>query len=184
MPHLDRGPELQGAAALGAAVALDRLAQVGEPRLEVAARLDAAQMPAVAVGAGDELPSRSVSSAITSPSNPTGPSEPPEAPNAARISSSVEGREPPPQRVEQLRLAEPVVAADEREHERPVVLDDRHRLRRRRGVDPEKLRERLDRRHAGVSTSSGAPSGSGNSGARGIAARDLEVGGVVAVLAA
>ena len=35
----------------------------------------------------------------------------------------------------------------------------------------------------GVSTSSGAPSGSGNVGARGTAARDLDVGGVVAVLA-
>ena len=48
--------KLQRAAAVRAAVALGRLAQVGEARLEVAPRLDAAQVPAVAVRAGDELP--------------------------------------------------------------------------------------------------------------------------------
>ena len=53
---LDRGRELQRAAAVRAGVVFGRLAQIGEPRLEVAPRLDAAQMPAVAVGAGDELP--------------------------------------------------------------------------------------------------------------------------------
>ncbi len=40
-------------------------------------------------------PSRSVSSAITSPEKPTGPSDPPLAPKAARISSSVDGRDSP-----------------------------------------------------------------------------------------
>src|SRR2546423_651403 len=40
-------------------------------------------------------PLRRASSAITSPPKPIGPSEPPPAPNAARISSSVAGRESP-----------------------------------------------------------------------------------------
>ena len=53
---LDRGLEAQRAAAVEARVALLRLAEVGEARLEVAAVLDAAQVPAGAVRAGDELP--------------------------------------------------------------------------------------------------------------------------------
>ena len=52
---LDRGLEGERAAALGAPVALDRLAQIGEPRLEVAPRLDTAKVEAVLVRAGDEL---------------------------------------------------------------------------------------------------------------------------------
>ena len=38
-----------------AAVAFARLADVREARLEVPARLDAAQVPTVAIGPGDEL---------------------------------------------------------------------------------------------------------------------------------
>src|SRR5581483_5950249 len=53
---LDRRLERQRAAALGAAVAFERLAQVGEPRLVVAPCLDAAQVEAVLVRTGDELP--------------------------------------------------------------------------------------------------------------------------------
>src|SRR5439155_20892766 len=53
---LERDLEPQRAAAVGAAVALAHLADVGEAQLEVASRLDAAQVPAVAVRAGHELP--------------------------------------------------------------------------------------------------------------------------------
>src|SRR5581483_1435141 len=53
--HLDRRLEGERAAALRAAVALARLPQVGEAGLVVAAGPNAAQMEAVAVGAGDEL---------------------------------------------------------------------------------------------------------------------------------
>ena len=47
--------KMRRAAALGTAVALAGLAEIGEARLVVAPRLDAAQVPAVAVRAGDEL---------------------------------------------------------------------------------------------------------------------------------
>ena len=77
-------------------------------------------MPAVAIRAGDELArARSVSSATTSPVNPTGPSDPPEAPNAARISSSVDGREGARKRVAASLGSMPVVAAYQRQHELP-----------------------------------------------------------------
>ena len=55
MPHLDRRLEPEAAAAIRARVALDRQADIGEPGREVAAVLDAAQVPAGAVCAGDEL---------------------------------------------------------------------------------------------------------------------------------
>ena len=55
MADLDRGLEAEAAAADRARVALDRLPDVGEPGREVAAVLDAAQVPAGAVRAGDEL---------------------------------------------------------------------------------------------------------------------------------
>src|SRR5262245_21471089 len=55
VPDLDRGLETQPAAAVGAGVALARLAQVGEAPLEVASVLDPAEVPAGPVGARDEL---------------------------------------------------------------------------------------------------------------------------------
>ncbi len=94
-------------------------------------------------------PSRSVSSATTSPAKPTGPSEPPDAPNAARISSSVDGRDGPPIAASSFACSMPVVAADQREHDASVARRHRHRLRRRGDVDAEELGERLARRHAG-----------------------------------
>src|SRR5207249_3695037 len=53
--ELDRRLELERAAALGAAVAFARLAQVGEARLEVTARLNPAEVVVVAVRADDIL---------------------------------------------------------------------------------------------------------------------------------
>src|SRR5260370_37383700 len=55
VPDLDGGLELQRTAALRTTVALLRLPQVGEPRLVVASRFHAAEMPARAVRAGVEL---------------------------------------------------------------------------------------------------------------------------------
>ena len=55
MPDLDRRLEGEAAAAPRARVPLPRLADVGEASLEVAPVLDAAQVPAGAVRAGDEL---------------------------------------------------------------------------------------------------------------------------------
>ena len=168
-----------------AAVALDRHAHVGEPRLVVASGLDAAQMPAVRFAPATNCPSRSVSSATISPLKPTGPSEPGSAPNAARISSSVDGRTASPSAAISLNELEPVVAADEREHDGAVVGRHRHRLRGRREVDPEEAR-RAPRIVVipGVSTSSGAASARRELGRARHRARDLEVGGEVAVLAA
>src|SRR5581483_3076369 len=56
VPDLDRRPETKRAAAVDAAVALDRDADVGESRLEVATGLHAAEMLAGDVRADDELP--------------------------------------------------------------------------------------------------------------------------------
>ena len=55
MAKLDRRLELERTAALGAAVAFARLAQVGEARLEVTARLNAAEVEVVAVRTDDVL---------------------------------------------------------------------------------------------------------------------------------
>ena len=53
---LDRRLEDERATAQPATVTFARLAQIGEPRLVVAARFDTAQVPPVVVSAGDELP--------------------------------------------------------------------------------------------------------------------------------
>src|SRR5829696_4766547 len=115
-------------------------------------------------------PSRSASSATTVPENPTGPIEPGSAPNVA------------PERRGELRLLEAVVSPHEREDDAPI-LDDRHRLRRRRRVDPERRRERLDRLDAGRLDLDRGVETLGGLGPARDAARDLEVGRVVAVLA-
>ena len=105
-----------------AAVALVRHAQVGEARLEVAARLDAAEVPAGAVRAGDELPfaQRLVGDDLAVEAD---------GPERARVGAErgadlVLGRRPHvlAERGDQLGELEPVVAADEREHDRAVVL--------------------------------------------------------------
>ena len=108
----------RAAAALGTAVALERLADVGEARLVVAARLDAAQMcqPSRFAPATNS-PSRSVSSAITSTV------EPDRADRAAGRAERLRGSPPPSpaggrlRRRHQLLLAQPVVATEEREHD-------------------------------------------------------------------
>ncbi len=56
VPDLDRGFESEHAAALGAAIALDHLAKIGEACVVVASRLDASEVETVLVRAGDELP--------------------------------------------------------------------------------------------------------------------------------
>ena len=89
-------------------------------------------------------PSRRVSSATTATETPTGPMEPPESPKACWISSCSAGRNVLAERLEQLHLVEPVVAAHEREDD-AAVGHDRHRLRRRAGIHAEKLRDVLDR---------------------------------------
>ena len=55
MADLDRGLQPERAAADGAAVAFPRLAEVGEARLEVTARLNAAEVEVVAVRTDDVL---------------------------------------------------------------------------------------------------------------------------------
>src|SRR5262249_57717859 len=70
---LDRRLEAQRAAAVGTGVPLARLAQVGEPRLVVAASLDAAQVKSVSVRAGDvlALTQRLVGDDLAPPADPT-----------------------------------------------------------------------------------------------------------------
>ena len=132
-----------------AASPLARLAQVGEARPEVAAVLDAAQVEAGPVRAGDELPL---------PQRLVGDDLAGEADRAERAGIGAEGGadlllgggpSALGDRVAELLLGEAVVAAHEREHDRAVLTGHRHRLRRRGLVDPEQLGKRLDRRHPG-----------------------------------
>ena len=152
--------------------------------LEVAAVLDAAQVPAGAVRAGDELAlaQRLVGDDLAREADRAEragvgaerlPGSPPPSPAGSRRRARRE-----------LRLLEPVVAADEREHDRAVVL--------RRPASPSTSRRRRSRASSasasivvtpGVSTSSGASSRVRELGRARDAPRDLEVGRVVAALA-
>src|SRR5581483_10471880 len=134
VPDLDRGLEGQCATAVRAAIAFPRLAEVGEARLVVAAGLDAAEMEAVPVRAGDEL---------TLAQGLVGDHLALEADRPERSAAGAEGgadlvagRRPGAdlERGQQLRLAEAVVAADEREHDAAVVRRHGHRFRGRREV--------------------------------------------------
>ena len=130
---LDRRLHDEAAAAHGTGVALPRLADVRERRLEVAPGLNAAQVPTVAVRAGDELAlaQRLVRDHLEVRANR------PEEPARVERGTDLLVRRRPERRLEQrlqLLLAQPVVPADESEHE-PVASRDRHRLRRRRRVD-------------------------------------------------
>src|SRR5207253_11228523 len=129
------------ATAARAALAVARLAAVGEAPLEVPSRRDAPQGPAGPVGACDELPlaeglvgDRLALEADRAERAGVG---------AERQADLVLGRRPEvgAEHTQQLRLVEPIVAADEGEHERAAGLHDRHRLRRRGLVDAEELRE-------------------------------------------
>ena len=184
MPDLDRDLEVERAAVDRAAVALLRLAQVGEARLEVAPRLHAAEVHAVLVRAGDEL-------ALAQ--HLVGDHFAGEADGAERAAARTErgadllvGGRPrvAGDRVVQLHLAQAVVAAHEREDEGAVRLRHRHRLRRRRQVDPEEVGERLARRHSGRRHLLRRDERLRERHRARHRLRDVAVGGVVAVLAA
>ena len=185
MADLDRRAELQRAAALWTHVAFAWLAEVGEAGLVVAPGLDAAQVPAVAVRSGDELPFAQ---------GLVGNHRALEADRARATHRPRRTRRGSPRRQpagtptdsasSSFVFAQTVVSADEHEHERAVADDHRHRLRRRGSVD------RRGTRRAPRSSSTPAspppparPARPGSSAGRATAARYLDVGGVVAVLA-
>ena len=116
------------------------------------------------------------------PLKPTGPSEPPLAPNAPRISSSVDGRDCSPSAASSLAgsiRSSPRMSASTTPSS--VVT----------GIAFEVAATSIDRNSAsashvltpGVSTSSGAASCSGKGGCARDGARNLDVGGEIAVLA-
>src|SRR5262249_5125761 len=117
VPELDRGVEAQEAAVVRADVALPRLAEIGEARLEVTARLDAAEVPPVAVRAGDVLP---LAQGLVG-DDLAGEADGPEgaAGGAERGTDLLVGRGPgrTPERGRELVRLEAVVAAHEREHD-------------------------------------------------------------------
>ena len=144
---------------------------------------DAAQVPAGAVGAGDEL---ALAERLV------GDHRPREADRAERAALGAEagddllvgrGTEVRAERALQLRLLEPVVAAQEREHERAVVPHHRHRLRGRGQVDREQLGQRLAGARVRRLDLGGRVERVGELRRPRDAACDLEVGRVVAVLA-
>ena len=138
-------------AALGARVALARLADVGEARLEVASVLDPAQMPAASGSRRRRtgpLAGRLVGEDLAARTRPGRSS-----PGRRRTPAG----SPPPSPAGRPRPARPLVfASSSRSSPRtsastsvPSCFHDRHRLRGRRRVDAEDLGERVDRRHAG-----------------------------------
>ena len=185
MADLDRRLEAEPPAAVRARVALARTG--GGRRSEPGSR-DRARRRAGASRSGSRRrrtgPLAAPRRRSRRPSKPTGPIEPGSAPNA--VADLVLGRRPDrrPERGRHLRLLQPVVAANERE-------DDRRRPRSRPASPSTSPPGRSPRSSAsasivvtpGVSTSSGASRRSGKLGRPRHAARDLEVGRVVAVLA-
>src|SRR6266700_2020013 len=130
VPDLDRRLDAERAAALRAGVAVLRLPDVDEGWVVVAAGLDAAEVPSVLVGACDvlALPECLVRDHVDLDADrPEGASARPEGVANLLVRRGPEGRLE--EGLELLRT-EPVVAADEREHE-PVARDDRERLRGR-----------------------------------------------------
>ena len=128
-------------------------------------------------------PFRRASSATISPLNPTGPSEPGSAPNAARISSSVAGRNALPSTAASLASSSRSSPRIRPSTTRPVVLRHRHRLRRRGRVDAEEAGELLDRGDTGRCDLERLVERLRELRCPRHASRDLEIGGVVAVLA-
>ena len=92
---LDRRAELQRAAALWTHVAFAWLSEIGKAGFVVASGLDAAQVPAVAVGSGDELAFAQGLVGKNGALEADRAQRPPSAPNAARISSSLAALEAP-----------------------------------------------------------------------------------------
>ena len=117
MPDLDRRRELSLPPQFGQVSPSCGRAQVGESRLEVAPGFDAAQMPAVAVGAGDEL---TLAQRLVGDDPPLEADRPERAAARAEgLADLVLGRRPRPhaERGIELRGLDAVVAADEREHD-------------------------------------------------------------------
>ena len=145
--EFDRSLRDQLAAALSTAVARIRLPDVFKARLVVTAGLHSTQMPAVAIRSCDELAhlQRLVRNHLDVDSHR------PEraAPGAERLADLVLGRRPEGtlQGRRELLLAEPVVAAHQRQHD-AVSHDDGHRLRGCRRIDLQELGEPFDGRDA------------------------------------
>ena len=124
---LDCRGEGERAAAVRADIALSGFAHVGELRLEVASGLDPAQMPAVAVRAGHELPDAERLVGHDAPLEPDRAERPTTC--AERVADLFVGcgTRLRAERGVELRRLDAVVAADEREHD-AGVRGHRHRL--------------------------------------------------------
>jgi hypothetical protein len=164
---LDRGLEPQSSPAVRARVALAHLAEVREASLEVASRLHAAQMVAGAIRAGDELPLAQSVVGHDFDGHADGADR--TGIRTERLPNLVLGRRTKrlAERLDHLPLVEAVVAAHEREHDAPV--SDTGIAFEVAASSIPSIRARSSIVVApGVSTSSGASSAAGNSGARGI----------------
>ena len=175
--------ETECATAAGTAIALPCESDIREPPVEVPAVLDAAEVVARPVRAGHELslPKRLVDDDLA------GKADGPE-----RAGLGAERRDDlvdlcgsdtsPPSTEASFAFVQPVVAADEREHDL-AVRDDRHRLRRCRQVDAEEVGEGLARLDTGRLDLGRRVQPLGERRRARHPVRDLEVGGVVAALA-
>ena len=184
VPDLDRDLEAERPTALGARVAFVRLADVGETRVVVSSGLDPEEMPAVAVRSGDVLTFAQSLVRDDLDLDPHGAER--SAARAERRADLLVGRGTVValERGEHLRLGEPVVAPYEPENERAVRLDDGHRLRRRCWRRCPSISARASIVVTpGVATSLGAAERVRERRGTGNAARDLEVGREVSVLA-
>src|SRR5215210_172324 len=163
-------------------VSFANFSQVGEPRHEVAAGLDTAEVDVVAVGADDVL---ALAERLVREHLDRGPD------GADRAAPRAEGLtdlllfgwpEIFTQSLKQLHFVEAVVAAYQRQYD-PPIGDDGHRLRSRTRVDAEKVRDVLDRALPRRLDLLGLRKLLGKVGLRGSTLGDLEICSVVAVLA-
>ena len=144
---------------------------------------DPTEVPAGPIRAGDEL---TLSQGFVRDDLPGEADRPDRARlGAERVPDLVlgGGPKPAPERRGHLRLLESVVTANEPEHERPVQLHDRHCLRGGGRVDAEEVGKGLDRAHARRLDFRGGAQLLRKLRLARHPVRDLEVGGVVAVLA-
>src|SRR5262249_40912499 len=118
-------------------------AEIREARLVVAPGLDAAQVEAVAIRAGNELAllQREVGDHLAIEAD--GAERPARRPEGSADLFVGRGPDWLPERAGELCCLETVVAADEREDDSPVLLRVWHRLRRRGEVDAKELGELL-----------------------------------------
>src|SRR2546423_8249872 len=163
-------------------VSFANFSYIGESRLKIASRLDAAQVFVVTIGTNDVLAFAESLVRDHVDSDPYRTDRAAVRAEGLADLGVLRGPEVLSQHGEELHLVQAVVAADEREHD-AAVGHDRHRLRSRTGVDAQEVRDSLDRALAGSLDLLRGAQLLGKVRRGRDTAGDLEIGRVIAVLA-